>query len=103
MVTMAKKKDQVLTLEFFRQHGARGGKLGGKKSSENMTPEQRSERAKKAVAARKWHPLLTDEEKAERAKAKIPRKVGRPKKVVEETPPARPARPVGRPRKPVAG
>jgi hypothetical protein len=97
---MAKKKDQVLTLEFFRQHGARGGKLGGKKSSENMTPEQRSERARKAVAARKWHPLLTDEEKAERAKAKIPRKVGRPRKVVEETPPARP---VGRPRKPVTG
>ena len=97
---MAKKKEQVLTLEFFRQHGARGGKLGGKKASENMTPEQRSERARKAVAARKWHPLLTDEEKAERARAKVPRKVGRPRKVVEETPPARSA---GRPRKSATG
>ena len=100
LASMAKKEEQVLTLEFFRQHGARGGKLGGKKSSENMTPEQRSERAKKAVAARKWHPMLTDEEKAERTKAKVPGKVGRPRKVVEASPPARP---VGRPRKPVIG
>lgn len=29
-----------------------GGKSGGKKSSANMTPEQRSARAKKAVEAR---------------------------------------------------
>lgn len=29
-----------------------GGKSGGKKSSANMTPEQRRERAKKAVEAR---------------------------------------------------
>lgn len=28
------------------------GKLGGLKSAANMTPEQRTERAKKAVAAR---------------------------------------------------
>jgi hypothetical protein len=82
---MAKKKEQVLTLEFFRQHGARGGKLGGRKSSENMTPEQRSERARKAVAARKWHPLLTDEEKAERAKAKVPGKVGRPSSLLKNS------------------
>lgn len=31
---------------------SRGGKSGGKKSSANMTPEQRRERAKKAVEAR---------------------------------------------------
>jgi hypothetical protein len=46
---MAKKTvlpDEVL--EFFRAHGARGGKIGGKRSLETMTPEQRSQRAHKA-------------------------------------------------------
>ena len=38
--------------EFFRKQGAKGGKIGGKRSLETMTPEQRSERARKAVAAR---------------------------------------------------
>jgi hypothetical protein len=48
---MAKKTvlpDDVL--EFFRRNGARGGKIGGKRSLETMTPEQRTERAKKASA-----------------------------------------------------
>jgi hypothetical protein len=35
-------------LEFFRAQGARGGKIGGKRSLETMTPEQRSQRAQKA-------------------------------------------------------
>jgi hypothetical protein len=35
-------------LEFFKKQGARGGKIGGKRSLETMTPEQRSERARKA-------------------------------------------------------
>jgi len=39
-------------LEFFRKQGAKGGKIGGKRSLDTMTPEQRSERARKAVAAR---------------------------------------------------
>lgn len=39
-------------LEFFRKQGAKGGKIGGKRSLETMTPEERSERARKAVAAR---------------------------------------------------
>jgi hypothetical protein len=39
-------------LEFFRKQGARGGKIGGKRSLETMTPEERSARAKKASAAR---------------------------------------------------
>jgi hypothetical protein len=39
-------------LEYFRQQGAKGGKLGGSKAWANLTPEERSERAKKAVAAR---------------------------------------------------
>ena len=47
-------------LEFFRKQGAKGGKIGGKRSLETMTPEERSARAKKAsdaaVAARKAKP-----------------------------------------------
>jgi hypothetical protein len=38
--------------EFFKKQGAIGGKIGGKRSLETMTPEQRSERARNAVAAR---------------------------------------------------
>ena len=37
--------------EFFRETGRVGGKTGGKRSLETMTPEERSERAKKAAAA----------------------------------------------------
>ena len=76
-------KDRVFNLDFFRKHGKRGGKLGGKKAAANMTPEERSERAKKAVANRKWHPPVSEEEKAKRAAALAlkPRgKVGRPRK-----------------------
>ena len=32
--------------------GRKGGKVGGKRRAQNMTPEQRSEAAKKAAAAR---------------------------------------------------
>ena len=39
-------------LEFFRKKGAKGGKIGGKRCLETMTPEQRSDRARNAVAAR---------------------------------------------------
>ena len=53
---MPKKKLPPDVLEYFRKQGARGGKLGGslggKKAAESMTAEQRSERARKAVAAR---------------------------------------------------
>jgi len=37
---------------FFVQEGSRGGKIGGKKRMDKLTPEQRSELARKAVAAR---------------------------------------------------
>ena len=37
--------------EFFQQTGRLGGKIGGKRSLETMTPEERSQRAKKAAAA----------------------------------------------------
>jgi hypothetical protein len=46
-------------LQFFREQGALGGKIGGVVRAERMTQEQRSESARKAVSAR-W----------ERAKAK---------------------------------
>ena len=50
------KKLPPEVLEFFRKEGAKGGKLGGsiggKKAAEGMTPEQRSERARKAAGAR---------------------------------------------------
>jgi len=49
---MSKKKIPPEVLEYFRKQGARGGRIGGKRSLETMTPEQRSERARKAVAAR---------------------------------------------------
>ncbi|HXI90484.1 MAG TPA: hypothetical protein VNH18_29490 [Bryobacteraceae bacterium] len=48
---MAKKLPPEV-LEYFRKQGAKGGKIGGKARSESLTPERRSEIAKKAVAAR---------------------------------------------------
>jgi hypothetical protein len=58
---MVKKKLPPDVLEFFRKEGAKGGRkggsLGGKTAAANLTPEQRSARAKKgsdaAVLARK--------------------------------------------------
>jgi hypothetical protein len=50
-------------LEFFRKQGARGGRIGGKKSLETMTPEARLERARKASKR-------AAEVRAERAAAK---------------------------------
>lgn len=38
--------------KFFAAAGAKGGKIGGKVAAANMTAAQRSERARKAVAAR---------------------------------------------------
>jgi len=51
---MARKKE--FSLEFFRKAGSRGGKkggvAGGKAAARSMTAEQRTQRAKKAAAAR---------------------------------------------------
>jgi hypothetical protein len=50
---MAKKKTLPPdVLEYFRKQGAKGGKIGGKRSMETMTAEERSARARKASAAR---------------------------------------------------
>ncbi len=38
-------------LEFFREQGAKGGRIGGKRSLETMTAEQRAARAKKVSNA----------------------------------------------------
>jgi uncharacterized protein YdaU (DUF1376 family) len=45
---MRKRSLPTEVLEFFRKQGAKGGKIGGKRSLETMTPEERSARAKKA-------------------------------------------------------
>jgi len=37
-------------LDFFKEQGAKGGRIGGKRSLETMTPEERTARAKKAAA-----------------------------------------------------
>jgi hypothetical protein len=37
--------------ELFRETGQQGGRIGGKRSLQTMTPEQRRERAKKAAMA----------------------------------------------------
>jgi hypothetical protein len=41
-------------LEFFRKQGAKGGKIGGKRSLDTMTPEERTAAA--ARKAKKKHP-----------------------------------------------
>jgi hypothetical protein len=49
---MPRKKLPPEILDFFRKQGAKGGKKGGTARAERMTPEQRSEAARKAVQAR---------------------------------------------------
>lgn len=49
MHAMKKLPDDVL--DFFRKQGAKGGRIGGKRSLETMTAEQRTERARKAGVA----------------------------------------------------
>lgn len=48
-----KEKEEIPddVLAYFRKEGARGGKIGGKRSLVTMTPEERSARAKKASEA----------------------------------------------------
>ena len=38
-------------IEFLREQGAKGGRIGGRRTAERMTPAQRVARAKKASAA----------------------------------------------------
>jgi len=41
----------VELMEFLKESGRQGGKIGGKIAAGNMTPAQRIARAKKAAAA----------------------------------------------------
>ena len=43
--------DKKTILAVMREMGRKGGKIGGKRSMETMTQEQRTARAKKAAAA----------------------------------------------------
>jgi hypothetical protein len=48
---MVDKKTKAIFSEIMREIGRKGGKIGGKRSLETMTPEERSARAKKASQA----------------------------------------------------
>jgi DNA invertase Pin-like site-specific DNA recombinase len=50
---MSKRKPPLdeKALAFFRRTGRKGGRIGGKRSLETMTPEERTARAKIAGAA----------------------------------------------------
>ena len=54
MLESIESEEVTLTLEqqVMRTMGAKGGKIGGKRRLETMTPEQRSKSAKKAAKAR---------------------------------------------------
>ena len=56
-----KKKMPDDVMDYFRKQGRKGGKIGGKARAEALTPERRSEIAKKAAVA---------SAKARKAKAK---------------------------------
>jgi hypothetical protein len=45
------KKTKAIFSEIMREIGSKGGKIGGKRSLETMTAEERSARAKKASQA----------------------------------------------------
>jgi len=45
------REKRALLAEIMSELGRKGGKIGGKRSLETMTPEERSARAKKASLA----------------------------------------------------
>ncbi len=45
------KKLPCDVIAFFKAQGAKGGRIGGKRAMETMTPEQRTARATKASQA----------------------------------------------------
>ena len=62
------KKTKALFSEIMREIGSKGGKIGGKRSLETMTAEERSARAKKAsIAAAKKR---TEKRLASKARSK---------------------------------
>jgi hypothetical protein len=61
---------------FFVSQGSKGGKVGGRKRMEALTPEERTELAKKAVAAREAKRAKAAP-RAKKAAAKKPRAKGK--------------------------
>lgn len=51
LVPMGKPRLPMEALEFFREQGRKGGKIGAQRRVETTTPEQRKAWAKKAAAA----------------------------------------------------
>jgi len=71
------REKKALLSEIMSELGKKGGKIGGKRSLETMTPEERAARAKKAsdAAARKRTAARLERERAKPApRAKSPRK-----------------------------
>jgi hypothetical protein len=71
------KKTKALFSEIMREIGSRGGKIGGKRSLETMTPEERSARAKKAsdaAAKKRTEKRIAAERQAKPAKKTAKRK-----------------------------
>ena len=65
------KKTKAIFSEIMREIGRKGGKIGGKRSLETMTPEQRSVRARKAslaAATKRTAERLAREAKAKKRK-----------------------------------
>jgi hypothetical protein len=56
-------------LKFFQEQGRKGGKIGGKKLAEQMTPKQRHDRAQKAGIARARKAAAARKSAAERSSA----------------------------------
>ena len=55
-------------LKFFKEQGAKGGRIGGKRSLETMTAEQRAARARKASQAAAAARTAKAKAKAKKAK-----------------------------------
>jgi hypothetical protein len=71
------KQTKALFSEIMREIGSKGGKIGGKRSLQTMTPEERSARAKKAsmaAAKKRTEKRLAALSKGEPAKKSAKRK-----------------------------
>jgi hypothetical protein len=71
------REKKALLSEIMAELGSKGGKIGGKRSLETMTPEERSTRAKKAseaAAKKRTADRLARERQAKTAKKGTARK-----------------------------
>jgi uncharacterized protein YdaU (DUF1376 family) len=72
------KKLPADVLKFFKEQGAKGGRIGGRRSLQTMTAEQRAARARKASRAA-----------AEARQAKAKKKAGNVRSAVRKRKPSR--------------